>query len=178
MKKNTIQINLSDMEKEAMQYRITSKLCNDLKLKNRMSPEQIFEHVTNSLDTLIYNDLVKRVAKINLNDATEVVFKKLIKIKNCNINEYYTDELPTLAYVGVDYLEDSLLLVDSDENAVKQLGVVLCEIELKGLHPKLNIKNQLQRNIRKFLNDNPIIECSSAEHLLRNQGEMIKLQVK
>jgi hypothetical protein len=138
MKKNTIQINLSDMEKEAMQYRITSKLCNDLKLKNRMSPEQIFEHVTNSLDTLIYNDLVKRVAKINLNDATEVVFKKLIKIKNCNINEYYTDELPTLAYVGVDYLEPNhVLLVDSDENRLlSNCAVVLCEIAAQRIQSK------------------------------------------
>ncbi len=178
MKKKTIQIKLSNMEKDAMKYRIIGKLCNDLKWKDKMAPEQIFEHVTNSLDSLIYNDLLKRVAGINLKDATEIIFKKLNKIKTCNINEYYTDELPTLAYVGVDYLENSSLLVDSDENIVKQMGVLLGEFELKGRHPKVNIKNQLQRSIRKFLNDNPIIECSSAEDLLRNQGEMIKLQVK
>ncbi len=177
MKKKSIHHRLSKEEREAMKYGMIEKeahkLCNDPAWRNRMSTQQILEYVTNTIETSFHKDLVKKVSEINLAEATEFILYKLIVFRNRNINEYYTEELPTKAFVGVDYLKNPALIVESDENTVKQMGVVLGEFEYKGLHPKVNIRTQLKRSIRNFLENNPIKAYPNAIFPIRNQGEIL-----
>jgi hypothetical protein len=144
-----MKITITSRKDKNMNDKITSdqkveKRSHESSWSKRLSSEQIFEHVAN-------DKLVKILAEIDIEEASTFILKELKKIQTWNVNEYYSNDIPTCAYVGVHLKAQPCLVVDSDKNRLKECAVVLCEMQLKESSPRNHIKYKLKRCIQKFL---------------------------
>ncbi len=161
MGKEIIYKKLNKEERQEIKYKsiekLTKSLCADASWKHK-SAEKIFENVASNIDSFLHNQMVRKVAKINIERAASTILKKLKNLKRCHSNEYNMVEFETWGFVGVydDFNDCPMIIVDSNEQRMRENAVVLCEIQLLEKNPKAHIINELEKGKGDFLDSNQL----------------------
>ncbi|MBK6643326.1 MAG: hypothetical protein IPG39_19890 [Bacteroidetes bacterium] len=109
-----MKITITSRKDKNMNDKITcdqkvEKRSHESSWSKRLSSEQIFEHVAN-------DKLVKILAEIDIEEASTFILKELKKIQTWNVNEYYSNDIPTCAYVGVHLKAQPCLVLETADH--------------------------------------------------------------